>query len=85
MLPVNRLYEFVRDHININYLNQDKTNIQYQGPYKKLQVAPNGKRGRYPEAATFRITGGEIIQGAMIGLHKLCQPHTCRTHPAPIQ
>ena len=27
-------------------------------------MAPNGKCGRYPEAATFRITGGKVLQGA---------------------
>ena len=47
-------------------------------------MAPNGKCRRYPEAATFRITVGEVLQGAMPGLHKLCQPHTCVTHPAPL-
>ena len=47
-------------------------------------MAPNGKYGRYPEAEMFRITGEEVLQGATPGLHKLFQPHTCRTHPSPL-
>ena len=45
---------------------------------------PNGKCVIYPEAANFRITGGELLQGATPGLHKLCQPHTWVTHPEPL-
>ena len=37
-----------------------------------------------PEATTFSITGGEVIKGAMPGLHKLFQPHTCGTHTVPL-
>ena len=47
-------------------------------------MAPNGKCGRYPEAATFKNTGGEVIQGAAPCLHQLCQPHTLGTNPAPL-
>ena len=47
-------------------------------------MAPNGKCGRYPEAATFSITWGEVLQGATPGLHKLWQLHTCGTCPAPL-
>ena len=47
-------------------------------------MALNGKCGRYPEAVTFRITGGEVLQGVTSGLHKLCQLHNYGTHPAPL-
>ena len=47
-------------------------------------MAPNGKCGRYPEAATFRITGGEVLQVATPGLQKVFQPHNCGTHPEPL-
>ena len=47
-------------------------------------MAPNGKYRRYPEAETFSITGIEVLQGENPGLHKLCQPHTCGTRPAPL-
>ena len=47
-------------------------------------MAPNGKCGGYPEAATFRITGGEVLQGAAPGLHQLCQAYTFGNHPAPV-
>ena len=45
---------------------------------------PNGKCRRYPEAATFRITGGELIQGEAPGPNKLFQINTCGTHTSPI-
>ena len=48
-------------------------------------MAPNGKSRRYPEAETFSITGVEGLQGATPDLHKLCQPHTCGTHPEPLR
>ena len=41
-------------------------------------MAPNGKCGRYPEAAAFRIIGEELIQGSAPGLHQLRKPHTFR-------
>ena len=41
MQPINRPYDFVRDHINVHYLNQKKTNIWHQGPRRKLQVLTN--------------------------------------------
>ena len=47
-------------------------------------MAPNGICGIYPEAANFRITGGELLQGATPGIHQLCQLHTCGTHPEPL-
>ena len=47
-------------------------------------MAPNGKGGRYAEAATFIITGGEVLQWATPGLHILFQLHTYGTHPEPL-
>ena len=48
-------------------------------------MAPNGKYGRHPEATTPRVSRQEVLQGSSQGIHQLCQPHTRRTHPDPIQ
>ena len=48
-------------------------------------MAPNSKCGRYAEAATSIITGWKLLQGSAPFIHKLCQPHTHRTHPEPLR
>ena len=48
-------------------------------------MAPNGKYGRHPEETTPRVSRQEILQGAVQGIHEICQTKTFSTRTEPIR